>query len=766
MVIARPVPRARPATSTAVARGGTEPTPTEFVAVALCCLSAIAGMGVLFSDNGWWGPSLVAIAAVTITGYVLRRTVLPAGVLPLVQLAVFLGTQVFYFRAAVPAPAIGDPFAAEAAGPVDGYRDLLLDGLQQARESAAPTASSPGLAAALAVLVFLMALLAETLAIGLGHAGFVGLIVLAIVAIPPGILPGVSMWWAALAGAGWLVLLAACTRGTQQPRGGPRWWLSSALAAALTMSAAGLGWGALSDPTGSAWLRGLGSSFGGPGADGSVSIDPLVSVREQLTRGSAVEVLRYRTPDGSGRYLSLVTLRAFDGQTWTPGPARLGSDVAEPLPDMLGGADVSEVSVEVLALENPALPVPEFVTTIDIDGSRDAGSAPPWVWNAITGDAVGLDARATGTTYRARAAPPLLDPDRLRSSGSSAPDDPVSLAVPASVPDAVAATARRVTAGAASPYGKAVALQRWFTDDGGFTYSLAVPDPGQRDPTIAFLADRVGFCQQFASTMALMARTLGIPARVVVGFAPGAEDANGNRVVRGGDAHAWPELWFDDVGWVRFEPTPAATGTTYAGPPYAPSPQGPQPGADGATPAPSPAPSAVDPDGSGTAEGAGGAGGLAGSGGAAMWLLGLLLLPLAVPALIRHDRRRRRLDRAAAGDAVAAMAEVDDIAIDVGSPRSAGQTVRAFAEDELAPRCRGTAVDGPLTRLVQAYERQCYADAGAPADAVGLDDDVRLVLAALRPMGIRGRLRVFWAPGSVIGRARPSSPLCPPVGAQ
>src|SRR5690606_41826401 len=71
-----------------------------------------------------------------------------------------------------------------------------------------------------------------------------------------------------------------------------------------------------------------------------------------------------------------------------------------------------------------------------------------------------------------------------------------------------------------------------------------------------FLRDKQGFCVHYSFAMASMARSLGIPARVAVGFAPGTPQADGTVAVGLRDAHAWPELYFEGIGWTRFEPTP------------------------------------------------------------------------------------------------------------------------------------------------------------------------------------------------------------------
>lgn len=71
-----------------------------------------------------------------------------------------------------------------------------------------------------------------------------------------------------------------------------------------------------------------------------------------------------------------------------------------------------------------------------------------------------------------------------------------------------------------------------------------------------FLAQRRGYCEQFAGTYAAFARAVGLPSRVVVGYTPGELRDDGRYYVQGKHAHAWPEIYFDGVGWVPFEPTP------------------------------------------------------------------------------------------------------------------------------------------------------------------------------------------------------------------
>ena len=120
--------------------------------------------------------------------------------------------------------------------------------------------------------------------------------------------------------------------------------------------------------------------------------------------------------------------------------------------------------------------------------------------------------------------------------------------------------ARQLKRGAETPYQYVLAVNRHLQD--GFTYDegpgAIAPD---RAPLDGFLFDtRAGYCQHFSGAMALLLRMGGIPARVVTGFSPGGFSQRKRAwIVRDTDAHSWVEAWFDEWGWVTFDPTPAGT---------------------------------------------------------------------------------------------------------------------------------------------------------------------------------------------------------------
>jgi hypothetical protein len=128
----------------------------------------------------------------------------------------------------------------------------------------------------------------------------------------------------------------------------------------------------------------------------------------------------------------------------------------------------------------------------------------------------------------------------------------------------IAQLARQVTAQAGSNYERAKAVEQYLRTN--FGYTLQLPGMREADPLARFLFERrKGHCEYFASSMAMMLRTLRIPARVVNGFRGGEyNDLTGSYIVREKDAHSWVEAYFPEYGWVTFDPTPAAPGAAPA----------------------------------------------------------------------------------------------------------------------------------------------------------------------------------------------------------
>lgn len=281
------------------------------------------------------------------------------------------------------------------------------------------------------------------------------------------------------------------------------------------------------------------------------TISPIVDLRKRLVNQSDTVLFTVRT--NRRAYWRLTSLDTFDGQLWSsggqfsPASGRLPGTVAPPV-TRLRSRQLFNVRSLAAIWAPAAYQARSLISTSE--GLR---------WDPESSTLI-VDAEATsdGLQYDVLSEPPIVAPERLAAAGSIDGDDIEKHyeGLPADFPAAASDTARRVTSGVDDRYGKALALQDFFRDT--FTYSLDVQPGHSDDALVDFLDSRRGYCEQFAGAYAAMARSIGIPSRVAVGFTPGDADPEvpDLYIVRGKHAHAWPELWFPDIGWIPFEPTP------------------------------------------------------------------------------------------------------------------------------------------------------------------------------------------------------------------
>ncbi|MHB1930183.1 MAG: transglutaminase family protein [Acidimicrobiales bacterium] len=305
-------------------------------------------------------------------------------------------------------------------------------------------------------------------------------------------------------------------------------------------------------------------SFGGGGT--RIIVSPMVSLSTRLTpHNAAADVFSVRSPVPS--YWLLTTLDVYSGGTWQAGRASYSSFGVH-LPGAGGNAPQGTRQVRetfhIQALDSPWLPL--AFHPVAVSGVRDVQ------YNAGTGSLLTKHATSNGLAYTVTSLQALGTLSRRDLEGApalGARDVPAgSLALPPTVPSAVVALAHRIVAHAHGEYSKALALQDFFYGP-QFTYSLHPPVDGsgiQAIETFLFRT-RTGYCQQFAGSYAVMARAVGLPTRVAVGFTTGAQTGPGSYQVTDADVHTWPEVWFPRYGWVPFEPTkgPASGGFAIPG---------------------------------------------------------------------------------------------------------------------------------------------------------------------------------------------------------
>ena len=311
-----------------------------------------------------------------------------------------------------------------------------------------------------------------------------------------------------------------------------------------------------------------GSGLGpGPG------IDATLQLGDDLRRPQEVEVIRVRTDAPSVPYLRATTLSRFEGGVWEPDRAQTVSLESERAFGEIDHTDQIRVSeyttkVDVVNLDSPWAPVP--YPAVGVTGLRGLWGAVPYNHTvATTSDST------MGQSYEVRSILPRPTLEQVRAAaavGAQVRDETTEL--PTGIPPSIGELAAQVTAEATNDYDRLTALQRWFRG-GDFTYSLDAPveegfDGSGADAVARFLEVRQGYCVHFASAFALMARTLNMPSRIVVGYLPGTpttDSIDGQPVftVMSSQLHAWPEVYFQGIGWIPFEPTSGlGTPTTFS----------------------------------------------------------------------------------------------------------------------------------------------------------------------------------------------------------
>ncbi len=272
-------------------------------------------------------------------------------------------------------------------------------------------------------------------------------------------------------------------------------------------------------------------------------VSPLVDIRSRLTNRSDVPL--FEVEASFPRYWRSSALPEFDGVTWGFPDQEIESADAG-LTVSADGATELRQTIEIRALEGTL--VPAAADPIQTSPPGELG------WLARTATLVARDDLRPGDRFVVVSAVPEFEEEALAATSNVGPGDSLYTELPEGFPAAVEAEARARTAGARSGLEAARLLQAWFQRE--FDYSLEVQRGHGTSAVESFLRNRVGYCEQFAGTFAAMMRTLGYPTRVAVGYTSGEEVAPGRFVVRGKNAHAWPEVWFDGIGWVLFEPTP------------------------------------------------------------------------------------------------------------------------------------------------------------------------------------------------------------------
>lgn len=306
--------------------------------------------------------------------------------------------------------------------------------------------------------------------------------------------------------------------------------------------------------------------------------DPTVALNENLHRPEDTPMFSYTTSTGAPTYFRTVAMPDLttDGVRLVPMTLRnFGLSGAYSAPGV-----PLEVEVQMRAVPSEYLPVPFAVDDFSADG----------VWSydpetlAIVATGAERQQQTVNLRYTASSTVPSPSREELDAAVAGSGVDPITSVVPEVDPRVVELT-RQVVEGAETAGQKAQRIQSFLRGD-DFEYSLDAPQTATLDVVSSFLLEqRYGYCIHFAAGMITMARIEGIPSRMAIGFNSGTQQEDGSFLVTSYNMHAWPELYFEGLGWVPFEPTPAV-----ASPPSYTDPDPTGPSAPEPSPSPSPSP--------------------------------------------------------------------------------------------------------------------------------------------------------------------------------
>jgi len=520
------------------------------------------------------------------------------------------------------------------------------------------------------------------------------------------------------------------------------------------------------------WRTGDGL-FGG--ASGGGNFDAFVGLRQQLLKPTAEVMFQAEVGDDSPPlselYWTMGVLDEFDGTLWKRSSDQISQIRGYDEDEAIGNPDHRYQGTTANVLQNVVIDGLKGFLVPSIGGVEEVHSLPndraiqPSEFDVTPAATLLYQPKiARGDTYQVLAQYALhrgdvgalatMDNGRLSPIFAGAAEDGLFDADPGETPGSIlqpediefytrlpednsgsiGGIARARTRGAVTNYERAFLLQSWFRDSGNFEYSLDVTTGSGALVLEEWLGNpqspnyRKGYCEQFAASMAVLGRSLGIPSRVIWGFTPGEVVNDDLIVVKNQNAHAWVEMWMDGFGWVSFDPTPRGefqpesitAGFTPADylPEAASTDNLPLPDLDLTPEIPfEDNPPGFDPVSSGSST----------------WIfavLGLVLL-MFVPPAVKWQRRRRRIMQLQDGDITAAWEELVDRLTDLGEGVPAELTPVEYAglkDPALLPLAMGYSANIYGGQTDNGSESHMYAVDGFVDNAFDTFDRTRATL--------------------------------------
>jgi transglutaminase-like putative cysteine protease len=538
-------------------------TPVVAAITTLCASLALAGV---IDGLRWWGYAGVAVTVITAVGLGLRAVRTPILLVGLAQMFALLCLLVALFTDSGVFGLFPGPTALGDLG------DVLRTSIEVVRTGVPPVEATQAVLCLVVIAIGLVAVLVDTLAVSAGTPAACGLVLLCVYAVPASLADEMLPWWAFVLGAvSFAALLAVdgahrhqqwrnrpVVQGTGGGVGSPAALVSGAVAIALFAGAT------------VTFIGTVGQLPGGQNGNGQggLGLNPFTQLRGMLDQDDNVELFRVRGLGDDGRYLRALTLADYDSNGGWGGanqlPRGVSTDGELPLPvgqESFGpSADTVDIEIEPVNSTDkwaPVFGIPRRMHDLPVGIRYDPSGGMLFAPNELTlpkyVEEADLSQPSAGQLRRARLpGPGEIDPRYLAADN---------------IQPRVQQLANKLTAGLGSSFDKVRAIQEYFATSNGFSYDTQTASGSDEDALVDFLfRSKTGFCEQYASSMAILLRAAGIPSRVAMGYTAGFKSGD-YRSITTQNAHAWVEVAFSQIGWIQFDPTPLTDGTTYT-PPY------------------------------------------------------------------------------------------------------------------------------------------------------------------------------------------------------
>ncbi|XVV02077.1 transglutaminaseTgpA domain-containing protein [Actinosynnema sp. CA-248983] len=532
------------------------------VVAGLATLCAATALSSVVAGGLWLVNLAVAITVVVGVGVLLRQTRLPNPLIALAQVFALMSLLVTIFTRTGVLVVLPGPQS------LSDLMTVLGDAFAEVQTGVPPVPDSEAIRCLVMVAIGLVAVLVDMLAVGAAAPAASGLVLLCVFAVPASLADEMLPMWTFVFGAGAFALLLAVDgqhrhdawRGRRPGTGGAGSGPAATAVAGAAVVVAMLA-GASFTLVGTVGRLPGGDEVGG-GANG-LGIDPMTELRGMLNQGATREMFRVRgLPEAA--YLRAMTLREYvPEQGW-----RLGGDLSTGVPANgnlpqqpgdPGDGEVTTVTIEPVNWLDNWLPVygrPRRMQDVEDN----------WRYDPVRGMVYSVRQRKAGP-YKLETVLKTPAADTLRRANGAADVEDAYLDARGVSPE-VANLAREITRSEGNAFDKASALYSYFTDGTqGFTYTTDTGGAQTSDALRDFVfTGKRGFCEQYASAMAIMARSIGLPSRVALGFTAGFPIGDAQTITTQ-DAHAWVEIYFPNYGWTVFDPTPLSDGRGIV-PPY------------------------------------------------------------------------------------------------------------------------------------------------------------------------------------------------------